>query len=180
MVCIKQITFTTSRPWTVSKTACHTKNPLQCLSLPRLSPNPSHRCLRDPRVAFAPPPTVQCMLHPPVPRPSASRQPARQRTRASRRETLQSAPSKHEVLLSMSRGIQAPSPRQNRPYCRGGSDTPALCLSSMRFSAHPPSPGTASLPRGVNCLTWVVQGISTQEERSPALCKRDREIFGSG
>ena len=99
-------------PWTIFRTAYHTEISFATLDPPRHSPDPSPRCLREPRVASAPAPTLHRRLPSPAHRTSASRQPARQRKGASRRETLHSAPSRHEVLISMSRGIQALQPRQ--------------------------------------------------------------------
>jgi len=63
----------------------------QCLPWPRRSPSRSPRCLRNPRVASAPPPPFRLLQLPPVLRPAASRRPARHMERGSQRESMLSA-----------------------------------------------------------------------------------------
>jgi hypothetical protein len=111
---IHQAAFTPPHPWTTFKTTYQTKRPLCCNARPppRHSPRLSPRCWHS-REASEPPQTLHVLLPSPALRPLASRRPARPRERASRGETLHSAPSRHEVLLSMSCAKQALQPRQS-------------------------------------------------------------------
>jgi len=101
---------------------------LQRSSPPCYSPRFFRRCLRKPRSASASHPHFHVLLLPAAPRASAFRQPARTGGGTSRRETLNSAPSKHTMLIfSMSCGKQAIQPRQNLPCPRESSQRPTLC-----------------------------------------------------